>query len=106
LAGVLSDRGLPRMTTNIVIAFTCGAAYVPTFMGFATRSVAACWVLQALHLALVGWAVGVLPVIVSRIYPAGVRITGVSVGHNFGAQLTCTARGSFEATARPRACPP
>jgi len=84
ISGALSDRGLPRVTTNIVIACISGAAYVPTFLAFQTRSVVACWLLQALHLSLVAWAMGVLPVIVSRIYPAGVRISGFNLGHNFG----------------------
>lgn len=84
ISGALSDRGLPRVTTNIVIACISGAAYVPTFLAFQTRSVVACWLLQAMHLSLVAWAMGVLPVIVSRIYPAGVRISGFNLGHNFG----------------------
>lgn len=84
VSGALSDRGLPRVTTNIVIAFICGAIYVPTFLAFQTRSIVACWLLQALHLSLTAWAMGVLPAIVSRIYPAGVRISGFNLGHNFG----------------------
>lgn len=84
ISGALSDRGLPRVTTNIVIACICGALYVPTFLAFSTRSVVACWLLQGLHLALTAWAMGVLPAIVSRIYPAGVRISGFNLGHNFG----------------------
>lgn len=87
IGGALSDRGLPRVTTNIAIACVCGAIYVPTFMAFATRSLAACWALQAVHLSLVAWAMSILPVIVSRIYPAGVRISGFNLGHNCGATI-------------------
>lgn len=84
VSGALSDRGLPRVTTNIVIACISGALYVPSFLAFQTRSILACWLLQGLHLALAAWAMGVLPAIVSRIYPAGVRISGFNLGHNFG----------------------
>lgn len=84
VSGALSDRGMPRVTTNIVIACVSGAIYVPTFLAFQTRSVVACWLLQALHLGLAAWAMGVLPTIVSRIYPAGVRISGFNLGHNLG----------------------
>jgi MFS family permease len=84
IAGAVSDRGLPRVTTNIVICCICGAIYVPSFLGFQTRSIVACWLLQGVHLALTAWAMGVLPAIVSRIYPAGVRVSGFNLGHNFG----------------------
>jgi MFS family permease len=84
IAGAVSDRGLPRVTTNIVICCVCGAIYVPTFLAFHTRSIVACWLLQGVHLGLTAWAMGVLPAIVSRIYPAGVRITGFNLGHNLG----------------------
>jgi hypothetical protein len=57
---------------------------VPSFLGFQTRSIVACWLLQGVHLALTAWAMGVLPAIVSRIYPAGVRVSGFNLGHNFG----------------------
>lgn len=90
VAGALSDRGLPRVSTNIAICCLCAALYVPTFMAFETGSLWACWSLQALHLGLTGWAVGVLPVIVSRIYPAGVRISGFNLGHNLGKGTLCT----------------
>jgi hypothetical protein len=88
VAGALSDRGLPRVTTNIVICCICGVLYVPSFLAFETGSVLACWLLQGAHLALTAWAMGVLPVIVSRIYTPGVRISGFSLGHNAGACLT------------------
>lgn len=84
IAGILSDRGLPRVTTNIIIACISGALYIPSFIAFQTRSIVACWLLQGLHLSLAAWAMGVLPAIVSRIYPAGVRISGFNLGHNFG----------------------
>lgn len=84
IAGAVSDRGVPRVTTNIVVAAVSAAAYVPTFLAFRTGSVAACWLLQAAHLALVAWAMGVLPVIVSKIYPAAIRISSFNLGHNIG----------------------
>jgi hypothetical protein len=54
------------------------------FLAFATKSLAACWLLQAFILSAVGYTMGILPAICSSIYPAGVRISGFNFAYNFG----------------------
>lgn len=85
LAGILSDKGLPRLTTTIVIALVSSATAVPMFMGFQRCSLALSWVIQVLLLAMAGFAMGMLPAVVSAIYPAGVRISGCNLGVNLSA---------------------
>ncbi|KAF8068166.1 shiA [Scenedesmus sp. PABB004] len=82
LAGLASDRGLPRLTTTIALALASAGAAVPMFMGFASGSLALAWVLQAALLAMSGFAMGMLPAVVAAIYPAGVRISGCNLGVN------------------------
>lgn len=82
VAGILSDKGLPRLTVTIAICVASAATAIPMFMGFATKSVAICWLIQAILLAMSGYAMGMLPAVVSAIYPAGVRISGCNLGVN------------------------
>eukprot|EP00775_Hariotina_reticulata_P013429 gene13429-13557_t len=84
IAGILADKGQPRVTATIVIAVIAGATSVPMFLAFQTKHMAACWLLQAVTLALTAYTMGLLPVICSSIYPAGVRISGFNLGYNLG----------------------
>lgn len=82
VAGLMSDKGLPRLTVTIAICVASAASAIPMFLGFATKSVAVSWLIQAVLLAMSGYAMGMLPAIVSAIYPAGVRISGCNLGVN------------------------
>jgi hypothetical protein len=63
----------------------CAAATsIPIFLGFATKSLALCWVLQAATLALAAYTMALLPAICSNLYPAGVRISGFNFACNVG----------------------
>jgi MFS family permease len=84
IAGILADRGQPRVTATIVICVIAGATSVPMFLAFQTKKLVACWILQAVLLALTAYTMGLLPVICSSIYPAGVRISGFNLGYNLG----------------------
>ncbi|KAF6255165.1 major facilitator superfamily domain-containing protein [Scenedesmus sp. NREL 46B-D3] len=84
IAGFLSDKGLPRVTATIVICAVAGAMSIPMFLAFKTRSLGACWALQAVGLAMTAYTMGILPAICSLIYPAGVRISGFNLGYNLG----------------------
>jgi MFS family permease len=87
VAGILSDKGLPRLTVTIAICIASAASAIPMFMGFMTKSVAICWLIQAILLAMSGYAMGMLPAVVSAIYPAGVRISGCNLGVNISEWL-------------------
>lgn len=84
IAGILSDRGQPRVTATIIICVVAAASSVPMFLAFQTRNLAACWLLQIFSLSLTAYTMGLLPVICSLIYPAGVRISGFNLGYNLG----------------------
>jgi hypothetical protein len=80
IAGLMSDKGLRRVNTTIVICIVAAATHVPMFLAFRTKSLAACWLLQIVLLSMVAWTMGILPAICSSIYPAGVRISGFNLG--------------------------
>lgn len=85
IAGVLSDRGTLRpVTATIAICVIAAGMSVPMFLAFQTKNLAACWLLQIVSLCLTAYTMGVLPVICSNIYPAGVRISGFNLGYNLG----------------------
>lgn len=87
IAGILSDKGLPRLTVTIAICVASAASAIPMFIGFQTKSVAICWLIQAILLAMSGYAMGMLPAVVSAIYPAGVRISGCNLGVNISSTI-------------------
>lgn len=87
IAGLMSDKGLRRVNTTIVICIVAAATHVPMFLAFRTKSLAACWLLQIVLLSMVAWTMGILPAICSSIYPAGVRISGFNLGYNLGMTL-------------------
>jgi MFS family permease len=96
VAGILSDKGLPRLTVTIAICVASAASAIPMFMGFMTKSVAICWLIQAILLAMSGYAMGMLPAVVSAIYPAGVRISGCNLGVNIS-ECGCGSCCAFDA---------
>eukprot|EP00878_Enallax_costatus_P014970 GHUV01015674.1.p1 GENE.GHUV01015674.1~~GHUV01015674.1.p1 ORF type:complete len:171 (+),score=14.63 GHUV01015674.1:206-718(+) len=85
VAGILSDRGLLRpVNATIGICVVAAGMSVPMFLAFQTKHLAACWLLQIVSLCMTAYTMGILPVICSNIYPAGVRISGFNLGYNLG----------------------
>lgn len=85
IAGILSDRGSLRpVSATIGICVVAAATSVPMFLAFQTKHLAACWILQIVSLCMTAYTMGILPVICSNIYPAGVRISGFNLGYNLG----------------------
>jgi hypothetical protein len=82
VAGIMSDKGLPRLTSTICISLLSAAVAVPMFLGWQKANLALSWSLQAILLAMSGYVMGMLPAVVSAIYPAGVRISGCNLGVN------------------------
>lgn len=93
IAGFMADRGQRRVTATVVVCAIAAATSIPMFLAFQTRSLVACWLLQAASLALSGYAMGLLPAICSAIYPAGVRISGFNLGYNLGECRQTCGRG-------------
>jgi hypothetical protein len=60
------------------------ATSIPFFLAFATKSLAWCWALQLVTLALAAYTMALLPAICSNLYPAGVRISGFNFAYNVG----------------------
>lgn len=81
-AGILADKGLPRLTVTLAICVASVALAIPTFMVFSMHNLALSWLMQALLLAMSGYAMGTLPAVMAAIYPAGVRVSGCNLGVN------------------------
>jgi MFS family permease len=58
IAGYLSDRGQRRVNATIVVCVIAAASSVPMFLAFRTKSLAACWLLQAFSLCLTAYTMG------------------------------------------------
>lgn len=80
IAGVMADKGHPSVTATIGICVFAAATSVPMFLAFRTRSLVACWLLQAALLALTAYTMGILPIICNNIYPAGACAAGAVIG--------------------------
>jgi hypothetical protein len=70
-----------------IIQSHAAATSIPMFIALSTKSLAACWLVQAATLTLAGCAAGMLPAICCSLYPAGVRVTGVCLGFHLGEKV-------------------
>ena len=82
IGGILADKGVPRLTATIAICVASVALAIPQFMVFSMHKLAYSWLMQAVLLAMSGYVMGMLPAVVSAIYPAGVRVSGCNLGVN------------------------
>jgi MHS family proline/betaine transporter-like MFS transporter len=82
VSAYFADRGMPRLRACMAANLLSAATAIPMFMAFQTKSLAACWVLQAYTLGLAAFCMGMLPAIIAQIFPAAVRATGMNVVYN------------------------
>jgi MFS family permease len=57
VAGYLSDKGLRRVNSTIVICVVAALTSIPMFLAFRTKHLAACWLLQIFTLSLTAYTV-------------------------------------------------